>query len=111
MSQKLCCIVTGKCITVTEEYYQKKVSEFGNENDLIGSYICRQAKGLLKRGYKIKEVRDLLKIDTSKVKEFTDKEISNILKKDKSEEVNFDNINTKKSDADVVEYIENLKRI
>ena len=111
MSHKLCCIVTGKCITVASDYYQKKIQEFGGEDELTGSYISRQAKGLLKRGYKLNEVRDLLKINTDKVQQFTDKQISDILKKDKSEETNFENINTKKSDPDVTEYINNLRSI
>ena len=111
MSHKLCCVVTGKCITVSNEYYDKKISEFINEKELSEKYISRQAKSLLKRGYKVKEIRDLLKIDAEKLPDISDKQVKDILKKDNSDEPNFDNVSVKKSDPDVVEYIENLKRI
>ena len=58
MSHKLTCIVTGKTITVGNEYYDKKVSQFGNEDKFNSLYVSRQVKSLLKRGYKVKEIKE-----------------------------------------------------
>jgi hypothetical protein len=108
MSHKLTCIVTGKSIIVGNDYYQKKLSQFGSEDNLNHLYVSRQVKSLLKRGYKIQEVRDLLKIDVTNkgLKPSDDIDLKKILKiEDDSSEID----NIKKSDPDVVEFIQKLK--
>jgi len=108
MSHKLTCVVTGKSIIVGNDYYQKKLSQFGSEQFINDLYVSRQVKSLLKRGYKIQEVRDLLKINpTDKgLKPSDEIDLKKILKiDDDSSEID----NIKKSDPDVVEFIQKLK--
>lgn len=57
---QVACIVTGKTTTFTKEYFERKVSEYGSEQLLHEQYICKQAKSMLKRGYSVQEVRDVL---------------------------------------------------
>jgi|688.fasta_scaffold1787222_1 hypothetical protein len=108
MSHKLTCVVTGKSIIVGNEYFQKKLLQFGSQDILNELYVSRQVKSLLKRGYKIQEVRDLLKInsDDKGLKPSSDIDLKKILKID-DESSETDNI--KKSDPDVIEYIKKLK--
>lgn len=108
MSHKLTCIITGKTITVGNEYYDKKVQEYGSEEKYNSLYVSRQSKNLLKRGYKIKEIRDLLKVDPS-VPEVNDKLIKEILSVKEEESTTYESTSTKKSDSDVSEYISSLR--
>lgn len=57
---KVACIITGKTTPLTREYYDKKVAEFGSEENLQQTYICKQAKSMVKRGYTIEEIQDVL---------------------------------------------------
>ena len=108
MSHKLTCLITGKSITVGNEYFDKKVSELGSEEKVHALYVSRQAKSLLKRGYKVKEIRELLK-SPSDLEEITDKKVKEILSVKDDDSSNYDNNGIKKSDDDVIEYISSLR--
>jgi hypothetical protein len=108
MSHKLTCIITGKSITVGNEYFDKKVKDFGTEERFHSLYVSRQAKGLLKRGYKVKEIRDLLKV-TGEVSDISDKTVKEILSIKDEESNSYENSGIKKSDPDVIEYISALR--
>lgn len=108
MSHKLTCIITGKSITVGNEYFDKKVKDFGTEERFHSLYVSRQAKGLLKRGYKVKEIRDLLKI-TGEISDVTDKTVKEILSIKDEESNTYENSGIKKSDPDVIAYISALR--
>jgi len=107
MSKKLECVVSGKLITVSDEYYNKKVSDFGSEEKLLNCYVSRQVKNLLKRGYNVKEIRELLKIKLTT--EITDSIIKEILKLKDEDSLNVDKIGIKKSDPEVEEFVKNIK--
>jgi hypothetical protein len=109
MSHKLSCIVTGKVITVSNEYYEKKILEFGSEDKFNSMYVSRQVKSLLKRGYKVKEIKDLLKVERTDLPEVTDKLVKEILKTNDEDNIINENNSVKKSDPEVVEYIKNLR--
>jgi hypothetical protein len=108
MSHKLTCIITGKTITVGNEYYDKKVTQYENEETFNSLYVSRQVKSLLKRGYKVKEIKDLFKITTTDLPEVTDKMVKEILKKNDDDYRISDNTSIKKSDPEVTEYVKNL---
>lgn len=109
MSKKLTCIITDKSITVSDEYYQKKVNDFDSEEDLTNHYVSRQAKNLLKRGYKVKEIREMLKV-TKTLKEVTEAQIKKILNgKDEDDLKTAEHFNVTKSDQDVADFVNRLK--
>jgi len=64
-TRKLICIVTGKPLLATSEYYSKKLEKAGSEENLHTTYICKEAKDLLLKGMPVKDVRKTLKITES----------------------------------------------
>jgi hypothetical protein len=60
MAKKLACIVTGKVMTMANSYYEKKVLKAESEEKLKNTYICKEAKKLLRLGNGISEVREIL---------------------------------------------------
>ncbi len=108
MAQKLNCVLTGKPITVSDEYYQKKVKDFGSVDNLQRLYCCRQAKNLLKRGYQIAEIHDLLKVSKGPV---VDAKVVEEILLQTGDEYTLDYTSTQKSDPDVATFIANLKNL
>ena len=60
MTNKLKCIITGRQLIATKDYYKRKVDKAGGEQQLHDTYICREAKNLLKQGVSIERTRELL---------------------------------------------------
>lgn len=109
---KLTCIITGKSVVINKDYYEKKVIEAGDEQTLIETYCCKQAKSLLKRGYSINEIRKLLNA-TEVATEVTDATIRKIVSNNKDVITAFDNVSSFsaiQTDADVKAYINTLKQ-
>lgn len=61
-SRKLKCIVSGKVLIPTEEYFLKKVEKAGDEDTLHRTYICKEAKDLIIKGLTVDQVRKELKV-------------------------------------------------
>ena len=61
-TKKLKCIVTGRILTATTEYYKKKLDKAGTEEELHRSYICKEARDLLSQGYAVEQVRQQFKV-------------------------------------------------
>ena len=64
-TRKLVCIVTGKALVATRQYYERKVKKIGDEHELHRTYVCKEAKNLLIKGYDVDKIRDMLKVDMS----------------------------------------------
>ena len=62
MSTKLKCIITGKTLLAAKEYYDKKLEKAGSEEVLHATYICKEAKDLLLKGFTAKQIKKQLKI-------------------------------------------------
>jgi hypothetical protein len=60
MAKKLSCIVSGRTLTIANSYYLKKVEKAGDEEKLHSTYICKEAKKLLRLGNNIDSVREKL---------------------------------------------------
>jgi hypothetical protein len=110
MAKKVTCIITGKSFNFNNDFYQKKVNEFGSETELQRKYVCRQAAGLLNRGYSVDEIRDLLKVDKkmAAIDESLVAELKNLNEND--DLARLENMSIKKSDPDVAAFIENIKK-
>lgn len=59
-SKTVTCVVTGKTTTYAGDFLKKKLEEYGDENKLNKLYVCKEVKALLKKGYKVKDVRKIL---------------------------------------------------
>ena len=67
-TKKLYCAVTGRSLVLSKDYYQKKLDKCdGDEDVLQSSYICKEAKDLIKRGYDVEKTRDLLGVEMDSV--------------------------------------------
>jgi len=110
MSHKLTCVITGRTLVIDNNYYDKKVTEYGSADNLQKLYACRQAKNLLKKSYSVPEVRDLLKVELS-LPAIPEEIVSDIIGKNTEEQFTFDQSVFKKSDPLVTTFIANIKNL
>ena len=62
-TKKITCVVTGKPTVYSGDFLQKKISEYGSEDELLKYYICREVKSFLKKGYGIDDIRKVMNVD------------------------------------------------
>lgn len=114
---KLRCIVTGKQLLATKEYYKRKVEKAGNEQELHRTYVCREAKNMIKQGTSVDRVRDILNVDRSAVGEVPQDVIDEIIQSNTKTNfrrinnlVNINSMMNTATDPEVREYIDRLKK-
>jgi len=114
-TRKLKCIVTGRELLATAEYYERKVERAGDEEKLHETYICKEAKNLLIKGYTVEKIREMLNIDISKVGEVSQETITEVLnsRNNTYRKINIfnttNNLLNFKTDPEVQQLIKNLK--
>ena len=112
-TNKLKCIITGRQLIATKNYYTRKVEKAGGEEKLHSTYVCREAKNLLKQGLSIDRIRELLDSDlTTDVPQLVLEHVLNDEKITKLRRIN-NIINTKnaintKTDPKVKKFINNI---
>ena len=115
-SNKLTCIVTGKKLIATKEYYARKVEKSGGEEELHRTYVCREAKNMIKQGTSVDRVREILEVEHDMLPDVPQDVIDEIMQS--STRTNFRRINNlvninsmmnTSTDPEVREYINNLK--
>ena len=114
-TNKLKCIVTGRELIATAEYYKRKVDKAGDEEELHRTYICREAKNLIKQGTNVNRVREILNVKTDQLSEVPEDVIQSLLQDDKSTRlrrinsiVSTSNMINYKTDPDVKKYINTI---
>ena len=110
MSYKLTCVITGKVTIIAEDYYNKKIKEFGSAEKLEKKYVCRQAKNFLVKGYSVDEIRKVLKTEKN-VPILTSELINEIIQDNNVDSQFLDHVSIKKSDPEVTKFINSLKGI
>lgn len=90
-TRRLTCVVTGKSLLATRPYYERKVQKIGDEEELHRTYVCKEAKNLLLKGYDVQKIRAMLKVDPGSVGEVPEDVIADILNNNKPR---FKSINT-----------------
>lgn len=116
--RKLVCAITGSTYSFGVDYFNKKVAEYGDIESLQKNFLTKKAKTYLSRGYSPQEIRDLLKIENVDDLPATDSpemmsivEYHDIKSKSKAKRITKTiNFATHKSDPEVVEYINNIKK-
>ena len=109
------CIVTGRKLLATKDYYNRKIEKCGSEEKLLDTYICKEAKNLIKKGYTVDGIRDLLNTDTKDLKDVPQDIIDRVLdNKSYVRRINnlnsYNNIVNPKTDPDVKKFIENITK-
>jgi hypothetical protein len=114
-TRKLSCIVTGKTLFATREYYERKLSKVqGNEKKLHDAYVCREAKQMLKNGFTVEKIRDTLNVDDTNLSEVSQEIINDIISTGKRyvKRINnytpISNIINVNTDPEVKKFIENI---
>ena len=62
-SRRITCLITGKSYTYSQDYYNKKVTDYVDENNLKKYFITQKAKTYLNKGYSIQEIRNILNVN------------------------------------------------
>ena len=112
-TQKIRCVITGKQTIYSGDFLQKKIQEYGSEENLNKYYICREVKSFLKKGYGIQDIRKILNVDDDTPLPDNDvlKELEDSFRKDSilKEHPTFNealtNFTYNKSDPDVEKFI------
>jgi len=115
MDRSLVCKLTGKKYVFALEYYEKRVEEYGDINNLRKYFVTKKAKSLIERGYSAQEVRNLLAVTAKGLQPDDSQEIKDViayhrLKVDASSKRTSSNFATHKSDPDVSVFINNIKK-
>jgi hypothetical protein len=115
-TKKLKCIITGKTLFANSDYYQKKIERAGSEEKLHSTYICREAKQLLKSGFTVEKIRDTLNVDDTNLPTVP-QELINEIVSDKGKYISRRSVNNNipiasiintKTDSDVKKFIETI---
>lgn len=57
--KKITCNLTGKTIQIYEDYYEKKIKQYGNEENLLKYYIQNKIINLIKTGHSFEHIASL----------------------------------------------------
>jgi hypothetical protein len=83
-TKKLKCVVTGRVLFSTRDYYERKLKQHdGDEDQLKSKYICKEAKKLIQNGYTVDVIREMLNVKED-LPPVSDEIIEEIQKSDKS---------------------------
>ena len=113
-TKKLKCVVTGRELVLSKDYYQSKLDKAGgDENILHDTYICKEAKDLIKKGYDVQKTRDLLGIDDDSLEEVDAKIVEQVqndsrIKYRNIPRFNINNYTSTKTDADVAKFLKKV---
>lgn len=115
MDKSVTCKISGKKYIFSGAYFDKKVEEYGDINELRRFFVTKKVKSLIERGYNAKEIRNLLDINTKDLLPVDSQEIIDIINyhKLKNQSANTKvskNFATHKSDPDVAAFINNIKK-
>lgn len=114
-TRKLTCIITGRSLLATKEYYDRKVTKAGGEELLHKTYACKEAKDLLIKGYDVDKIRKMLNIDISGLGAVSEETIQDIVNSKTStfRKSSIFNVSTSllnlKTDPDVTVLLNNLR--
>jgi hypothetical protein len=113
-SRKVTCAITGKSFVFNKDYYNKKVEEYGSEENLRKYFIVKKAKMLLARGYAIEEIRNMIEIDKDNILPLSDAKLITVIQFHKlkiniNERMNNLKFIISDTDPDVLEFINNIK--
>lgn len=66
-TKKLTCIITGRVLAASSDYFLKKLEKAGSEEELHKTYVCREAKALLSKGFTVDQIKQQLGSNNSNI--------------------------------------------
>ena len=79
MSKTVNCKISGKSFNFTKDYYNKRVQEYTDVDNLDKYYVTKKVKNLITRGYSAKEIRNILNIVDNDLMDVESQEITDIM--------------------------------
>ena len=115
-SRKITCLITGKSYTYGQDYYDKKIKDYVDEDNLKKYFITQKAKSYLNKGYSIQEIRNILNVDEFNLPSPDSQELVELIEFHKIQASqtakkisNTLNFATHKSDSEVAHFINNIR--
>lgn len=113
MDRTLICLISGNKYTFGKEYFNKKIEEYGNVEDLKKYFVTKKVKSLIERGYSVQEIRNILSVVDEELPGQDSQDIKDIVnyysvRKDVTKKAAL-NFATHKSDPDVAVLINNIR--
>jgi len=115
-SRKVTCLITGKNYTYGQDYYEKKVIDYIDEDNLKKYFITQKAKNYLNKGYSIQEIRNILNVNEDDLPDADSEAIAELIEFHKIQAShtakkisNTLNFATHKSDPDVTKFINTIR--
>jgi|TARA_R100000808_G_scaffold262_1_gene1615 hypothetical protein len=115
-SRRITCSITGKSYTYSQDYYDKKVKDYVDDNNLKKYFITQKAKTYLNKGYSIQEIRNILNVNEDGLPECDSQQLVELIEFHKIQASqtakkvsNTLNFATHKSDPEVVHFINNIR--
>ena len=115
-SRKITCLITGKSYTYGQDYYDKKIKDYVDEDNLKKYFITQKAKSYLNKGYSIQEIRNILNVDEFNLPSADSQELVELIEFHKIQASqtakkisNTLNFATHKSDSEVAHFINNIR--
>ena len=115
-SRKVTCLITGKNYTYGQDYYEKKVADYVDEDNLKKYFITQKAKNYLNKGYSIQEIRNILNVNEDDLPDADSEVIAELIEFHKIQAShtakkisNTLNFATHKSDPDVAKFINTIR--
>jgi len=115
-SRKITCLITGKSYTYGQDYYDKKIKDYVDEDNLKKYFITQKAKSYLNKGYSIQEIRNILNVDEFSLPSPDSQELVELIEFHKIQASqtakkisNTLNFATHKSDPEVAHFINNIR--
>ncbi len=115
-SRKITWLITGKNYTYGQDYYDKKIKDYVDEDNLKKYFITQKAKSYLNKGYSIQEIRNILNVDELNLPDPDSQELVELIEFHKIQAShtakkisNTLNFATHKSDPEVTLFINNIR--
>lgn len=100
--KKIKCNLSNKVISIYEDYYNKKIAQYGNEENLKKYYIQSKIISLIKSGHSIKNIAELIGFEYNPEKEDYYKEL---IKFYRGNILEVQNKNTDDTDEEIIDFI------
>lgn len=100
--KKIKCNLSNKVISIYEDYYDKKIAQYGNEENLKKYYIQSKIISLIKSGHSIRNIAELIGFEYDPEKEDYYKEL---IKFHRGNILEVQDKNTDEIDEEIIDFI------
>ena len=78
-SRSLSCTISGKKYNFNKDYFDKKISDYTDEDNLRKYFITKKVKTYLNKGYSVQEIRNILNVKESDLPEADSEDMKELI--------------------------------